>query len=275
MFIRNYLHDIRHVRANQYWFLERCCSEIFIPFKAWWDGHPQIWKIFASNPTMPFRVDTQSPCDLVRLDNISTFTPRIHSSDKRFHSDNILLPSAYSHPWYSISGPDKDAELTNVPGGRNCTNWDQASPPATPRPSRRLTSSQATSESKRRPKPAPNRRALAARYREVMNMPDAERTDEERAQVRQIVTLKLLERLAYKRELSAVDVALFTCLMWGVWRDVWMGWWLCGRSRIERCVPVSAKTCHSLYVRFSSQLVDMMSAVVRPVLGLSSYCHKK
>ena len=38
-----------------------------------------------------------------------------------------------------------------------------------------------------------DRRALAARYRALLALPDAERTDEERARVRQIVTLRLLE----------------------------------------------------------------------------------
>ena len=58
-----------------------------------------------------------------------------------------------------------------------------------------------------------DRRALAARYRALLALPDEERTDEERARVRQIVTLRLLGRMLDNPALAPADIDRMTALM--------------------------------------------------------------
>ena len=88
---------------------------------------------------------------------------------------------------------------------QRATVGSQLSPPGPAGPSRASqpavgswcrTPSRLGPGSRRRTTSAPDRRALAAHYRAIMAMPDEERTPEERAEVRQIIMLRVLERMA-------------------------------------------------------------------------------
>ena len=57
-----------------------------------------------------------------------------------------------------------------------------------------------------------DRRAIAARYRALLALPDEERTDEERARVRQIMVVRLLERMVADTA-NPVDVQRLSALI--------------------------------------------------------------
>lgn len=133
-----------------------------------------------------------------------------------------------------------------VPGGRGVTDWTAPSPTPAPVPVPAVTSpsearqgedeeplpvssSELTSDRhtlKARPRltrslwqssrnvSREERKAIGEQNRALMAMPEEELTDEERTRVRQIVTLKLLKRMAGKDDSpSSSDSNVLSCLM--------------------------------------------------------------
>ena len=107
----------------------------------------------------------------------------------------------------SVSGRDTDESLTAVPGGRPGEDGGDASqsdssdeePPA----KKPATNQAGGSKPRRTPPPrrrhsdsqSPDRAALEAHYFKIMEMPDSRRTVAERAEVRQILAVQLIERM--------------------------------------------------------------------------------
>ena len=92
--------------------------------------------------------------------------------------------------------------LVTVPGGRPGEGGAESDSESEEPPPKKRSAGPGTSQPRGAPSPSrpvrqqePDRDALQARYEEILAMPDSRRTVAERAEVRQILTVQLLERM--------------------------------------------------------------------------------